>query len=777
MKTHRRSAAVLVAMLTLAMVLTATRAIAAEPAALPQFTIGQSLESALAALNSNGHRITFSTALVHSGMRLTALPDAENLEQVLRQLLAPWELLAEPMPGGGYRVVRAPPTVRTRTEGTVLLDEVNVTASRFGLMDVDQATPLYLDRMQIAALPHIADDALRALRVLPGVSGGDFSARLHLRGGRRDEVALRLDGAEIHDPFHLRELDGPIGILDTNLVQHVDVTTGGLTADFGDRMSGLVDIAIRTPQASDEYRHAVGASFVTTFARTSGRYAADRGYYLLSARRGYLDLVLKRVQDDDEELAPRYSDIVVKAGYALGERTTLMANALIGRDDMTMITEDDEETSAGQAETAHLWLTLDHEFTSGVRVRSIAAVGDDRQDRDATNYDPTKLVADLDMTRKLRFATLRQDWTWQPTDLHLFRIGVSSTRYKADFDYTLQSLITDPLITGGGAPIDNSHRSDLGVRTTELGAYAAWRTRLGDGLFSELGLRYDRYGGDLTASRTSPRFNVVYDPGGSRQYRLALSRIHQPQRADELQVEDGVTQLLVPERADQLSFGITQRFGDTTVLQVDAYIKRYEDPRPRFENLLASTQLISEAEPDRVRIEPTAARAQGIELSLRARPTQRTNVFASYVYSKTEDEEEDGWHPRPWDQPHALTAGLSWAGDKWRVSATGNWHTGWPTTPVSIVESEGSAVARPGRRNSARFDSFSRIDLRASRSRRFDSGTLTWYVEVYNLFNTKNRCCIHAFHVERSPAGALVFVPEYDNWLPILPSFGIQYEF
>ena len=112
-------------------------------------------------------------------------------------------------------------------------------------------------------MPHLADDAVRMLKVLPGVTGGDFSAALNIRGGRREEAMLTVDGAEIHNGFHFRDIDGALSVLDTNLVEGIDFITGGMTADYGDYMSGVVGLQSRRPSPDDEYRNGVGISFVS----------------------------------------------------------------------------------------------------------------------------------------------------------------------------------------------------------------------------------------------------------------------------------------------------------------------------------------------------------------------------------------------------------------------------------------------------------------------------------------------------------------------------------
>ena len=109
------------------------------------------------------------------------------------------------------------------------------------------ASETFLDRADVQRMPHLADDAVRMLKVLPGVTGGDFSAALNIRGGRREEALLTIDGAEIHNAFHFRDLDGALSVLDTHLVQGIDFITGGMTAEYGDYMSGVVGLQSRRP--------------------------------------------------------------------------------------------------------------------------------------------------------------------------------------------------------------------------------------------------------------------------------------------------------------------------------------------------------------------------------------------------------------------------------------------------------------------------------------------------------------------------------------------------
>lgn len=75
----------------------------------------------------------------------------------------------------------------------------------------------------------------------------DENGALHLRGGRQDEVAYYIDGILVQDP-----LQGGFGTnLDVNIIQELSVMTGGFNAEYGDAMSGVINIT--TKEGSKAY--------------------------------------------------------------------------------------------------------------------------------------------------------------------------------------------------------------------------------------------------------------------------------------------------------------------------------------------------------------------------------------------------------------------------------------------------------------------------------------------------------------------------------------------
>ncbi|HTU65691.1 MAG TPA: TonB-dependent receptor [Steroidobacteraceae bacterium] len=753
---------------------------------------GDPLDTVLAALNARGYHIVYSSALVRPEMTLRALPAAGDLDGWLREALAPWKLRAVRAANGDWLIAsdtaaspaapaapRAPATTDTGADDLATID---VTATRRQLA-VAGSSQAFLDRKAVEQLPHLADDALRMLKVLPGVTGGDFSAALNVRGGRREEARLTIDGAEIHNAFHFRDIDGAFSVLDTHLVESVDFVTGGMTADVGDYMSASVGLQTRRPTAQDEYRSGVGISFVSAYGRTSGTFADERGDWVVSARRGFLDVLTERVVEDDEQLTPRYSDAFAAVGYEFSEHTSIDARFLLSDDDLKFITEDDADDidSAGKGHSVHAWLTLDHDFTDALRSTTLLSVATVEQSRDAAGSEDRRTGA-VFSDDEFRFYDLKQDWSWAVGDSQLPRWGFDVGKQTGDYDYSLFSRITDPLISP--VPIETSYATRESVELRKTGVYGAWRSRVTPQVTGEIGARWDRYdyGNGLEFDVVSPRVNAVFALGDAGELRAAWGVMHQPQAVNELQVEDDVTTFFRPERVAQAVVGYTHRFGHGISARFDLYHKTYGDLRPRFENALDPVQLIPEGSTDRVRIDAPEARARGVEITVRREAERGLAGWVSLSLASAQDHVGDDWIARTWDQRETLAFGGSWTGAQWTASLAGLIHDGTPTTSLGIESTQApdgswDVQGVVGPRNGERLAPYARLDLRLSREVRLTSSKVSLYLEITNLLNRKNECCVENYRVVQGRDGRPVFDQDRTYWLPLLPSLGVQVEF
>jgi outer membrane receptor protein involved in Fe transport len=316
-----------------------------------------------------------------------------------------------------------------------------------------------------------------------------------------------------------------------------------------------------------------------------------------------------------------------------------------------------------------------------------------------------------------------------------------------------------------------------------IGLYVTDKLRLTDRLTFEAGARWDRqtYIATGSDSQVSPRFHALYRLGEKTDLRASWGRFYQPQEIQDLQVADGVRRFFPAQRADHSILSVQHRFARGLTLRGEAFWKSFERLRPRFENLFDPLALLPELEPDRVRVDPENAVSRGIELMITRDAGDTLGWWASYAYSKVTDDIGGRDVPRNWDQRHSVQGGVSWIGEKWDFALAAIWRSGWPTTelllePMQAGVDEDDVETRFGVRNSGRLGSFSNIDLRINRRFELPHGRLNAFVEVTNVFNSSNPCCVE-YDLEIDDAGNPMLLRGEDDWLPLLPSIGVLYEF
>ena len=128
---------------------------------------------------------------------------------------------------------------------TVTLENVTVNAEREEQKKSVNTGVIKLTSKSINKLPSIGGepDIAQFLQVLPGVVfPGDQGGQLYIRGGAPIHNKVLLDGMTIYSPFHSI---GFFSVFDTDLIKKVDVYTGGFGAQYGGRISSIMDIQTR----------------------------------------------------------------------------------------------------------------------------------------------------------------------------------------------------------------------------------------------------------------------------------------------------------------------------------------------------------------------------------------------------------------------------------------------------------------------------------------------------------------------------------------------------
>jgi hypothetical protein len=678
----------------------------------------------------------------------------------------------------------------TMEEAYPELEEIVVSASH-SVFKTSATRTATLDREMVEALPHFGNDLFRVMGYLPGVVSNDTSAGFGVRGSLPREVMVQFDGVELYEPFHLKDFSGPVSIVDPEVAGAMELTTGGVTSEYGNRSAGLLDIESMEP---DEAWHSMGLSLSSAWLSSTGRFADDKAGYVFSARRGYLDLLLDLVpQDDDDDEEgdtnpdPTYYDIYGKFGYRLNSLHEITFNVLTSSDSMKWDeseSEDDTQLMDSSYGNSYAWIRHEGAFVSGVVFDTVLSLGRVDQERwfFETEYGTTSDVSD---DRKVDLWGVKQDWHYDFSNNQMFKWGFEFRQLKARYDYenSFESVVSIP--DDRFLPPSGAYEYEDTFSGEEYAAYVSDRIRIFEPLVAEIGLRWDRL--TLTdEDLVSPRLNAVCDLKGMGQFHLGLGYYYQSHRPSELDVQDQETAFYEAEKAEQVSFGYEKRFFDTYQFRADAYVKYIGNPRPRYENVLDPfNDENPEAAPDRVRLDIDETTARGLEMTLSQQTHPKWNWSLYYSFSSVRDKIDGVSYKRSTDQPHTFVASATWRpGTRWNLTAVWNYHTGWPSTEVTgeVVElPDGSVEIVPvvGKFYDKRHSSYHRLDLRFSYLKPLKKSTLTFFMDIQNVYNRENVRGIiltEDSFVMRSD-GTVALNPEEQTWLGIIPSFGVKWEF
>ncbi len=769
------------ATLSLVLLLASFPATAGEPAGLR----GTTLTQAIAALEQRGLLVIYSTDLVKPWMRVASEPTTVEPGRMLSEILAPFNLSARAGPNGVLIIVRItaaqlvePATAayrdRNAQDGLTALpavEKIVVTARPYELIRGIGVPSVSLSSADIANLPDLGDDALRAVGRLPGTTANGLSAETHIRGGEASETLVRFDGLRLYNPFHLRDFQSVFSAVDPSVISSADVYTGGLPANYGDRMSGVIDITSLTPPGP-RY-HELSLSLFNASALSSGGFANGKGTWLGAVRRSNLDVWYHAFSH--ESGTPTYVDGFGKLSYPLGENTRLTASTLYIADDVTLAAENGDEQAKAEFADGYAWLRLDRQIGQSLSGSVWLSHTRLASHRDGSSVQSGVSVGSLDDNRRFLIDAVQTEWSWRAADRWLLQFGGEAARAEGHYDFRdaaeLAILFDVPGADDRQTRLNNIQIEPRGSRSA---LYASARFSATPRLTADLGLRWDRQTLDPTRSDPwSPRLGLRYRLGGATDLCVSWARAYQSQNIDELQVSDGVSNFFRPQRTDQLVIGFERQFQNGIALRAEGYEKRIANPRPRFENLLNSLTLLPELKPDRVLIAPARARARGLELLLRYKDPGALTWWFGYSWSSANDEIDGRDVPRSWDQAQAVSAGINWTRNKWDASLALIYRSGWPTTRVTLDASGPTPVAVAGQRNATRLHFFSSADLRVSRRFDLNRSSLSMFFEVSNVLGRANQCCT-AYEIDEETR---LLDLEPRNYLPLVPSVGVLWQF
>ena len=207
------------------------------------------------------------------------------------------------------------------SESSIQLNTVQLSAERQEAKTSVNTSVIKLTSKSLKKLPSIGGDPdiAQYLQVLPGVVfTGDQGGQLYIRGGAPIHNVVLLDGMILYNAFHSI---GLFSVFDTDVIKTADVYTGGFNAEYGGRISSVVDIKTRDGNkkrlAGKVAASTFGSKLLLEGPLFKQKENGSSSSFILSSKTSYVDRTSKTLYSyiSDEGLPYSFLDIYGKASF------------------------------------------------------------------------------------------------------------------------------------------------------------------------------------------------------------------------------------------------------------------------------------------------------------------------------------------------------------------------------------------------------------------------------------------------------------------------------
>jgi hypothetical protein len=633
------------------------------------------------------------------------------------------------------------------------LQEVEIKASDRKNENV-RSPQMGLDKINMQDLNNVPvlfgeKDVLKVIQLLPGVkSGGEGNTGFFVRGGAADQNLILLDEATVYNSSHLL---GFFSTFNADAIKDVSLYKGGMPAQYGGRLSSVLDVKMQDGN-NQKFGLEGGLGLIASRIKAEGPIVKDKSSFMFSARRTYIDFLLKASPDSSlKGNTLNFYDINAKVNFKFNDKNTLFLSGYFGQDNIGI-----KDLFANEWGNTTATARLNHVFNSRLFSNTSFIFNKYNYAVELLDENNTAKVTSL-----IRDLNLKEDLQYFGNK-HIIRFGGQATHHR---------IAPSDITTSGNSsinPLSIENRYGL-----EIAAYVSDEWTVTDKINLLYGVRLSTFSllgpgtintysntGDITSTTQykkgdfvksymypEPRLSVSYSLTEENAVKASYNRntqnIHILTNANASSPTDQYimsSNNIKPEIADQVALGYFRNAKDNTYeLSAEVYYKwlqnqiDYKDGAELIANSDVESELLY-----------GTGRAYGLELY--AKKTKgRLTGWISYTLAKTERQfdgiNNGNYFPAKQDRTHDLSlVGMYNVSQRWTLSANYIYSTGNAVTyPAGKYNVGGLTTYYYTNRNANRMPYTSRLDLsatlKAKETKRFRS---SWSFGLYNALNRKN---------------------------------------
>jgi hypothetical protein len=745
----------------------------------------------------NGEPIIF-TNVVLKGTSIGAATDVNGFYSITKVPAGNYTLRVTSL---GYDTLEMPVVVKG---GDIITKQLYVSKSSINLKTIDitgdkqekqtevKVSVTKVTPKEIQQIPTVGGEAdiAQYLQVLPGVIfTGDQGGQLYIRGGSPVQNMVLLDGMVIYNPFHSI---GLFSVFDTDIIKNADVYTGGYNAEYGGRISSVMDI-----KTKDGNKSRLGGKFSTS---TFGAKAMLEGplkkrneedpnsgssSFILSYKNSYLDQSSKLLYSyaDEAGLPFSFNDLYGKVSLNAANGSKASFFGFNFNDKVKYRNAADIQwNSYGFGSNFLMIPSSSSLLVEGHVAYSNYTIGIEEQGQaprssevDGFNlgFDFTYFIKESELKYGIEVIGLKTDFQYQNTLGRTIQQEQNTTEFAiyAKYRYVLGKLVIDPGFRAHYfASLNNiSPEPRLGMK---YNINDDVRLKFAGGMYAQnlISANSDRdvvnlFYGFLSGSDNLP--STFMDKNGNEQNIRNSHRL---------------------QKANHLILGVEYDITNNLEINVETYLKQFTRLTEINRNKLFDDNAANIEQPDALKknFAIETGTAKGVDVVLKY---DKRQFYVWAVYSLGFVDRWDGTQLyRPiFDRRHNvnLTASYTFGKDlSWELNGRWNYGSGFPFTPTAgfyeniaftpgqggingdYISTNGNININYGDLNSKRLPDFHRMDITIKKGFEFKNDTkLELNAGVTNMYNRQNIFYFDRVRYERV------------DQLPFLPSFGANYTF
>ncbi len=676
-----------------------------------------------------------------------------------------------------------------------IISDVTVTSSRKRDNNVKTAQmgKFELSVNTAKALPAFLGevDILKTLQLLPGVrNAGEGNAGFYVRGGGPDQNLILLDDAVVYNTGHLF---GFFSIFNADAIKNVTLIKGGMPAQYGGRLSSVVDIAMKEGNQHTTQVDA-GIGLIASRFSIQGPLKKDKASYMISARRTYVDALAKPfIKKSSAYYGSGYYfyDLNAKVNYQVSEKDKLYLSGYFGRDKFNFNNAKrsfNTEIPWGNSTATFRW---NHIFNKKLFSNTTLVYNDYR-----FSLDGKQNSFHINLSSGIKDLTAKTDIDFYPSPEHKLKAGLqytyhtflpnilsgnqdsvnftpnnSTKKYAREYAFYVQDDWTlSPVLT-----------VNMGVRYSlfqQVGAYTYYQRDANgnktDSVVYGAGQKVKSYGG------LEPRITFRYSLDKNSSVKAGITRnlqyIHLVTNAGSTLPTDlwvPSTIRVQPQDSWQYAIGYFRNFKEGMFeTSVEAY---YKTMAHQIEYKEGYTPSLKDPEEEFVFGKGWSYGTEWFVNKVKGRFTGWIGYTLSWTWRKFPDLNSGEKYPSRYDRRHDLSVvGSYQLTGKWKLSSIFVYGTGNATSlPERFYFINGVLTQEYSRINAYRMKAYHRLDVSATytpKPKKQRKYTSNWVFSIYNLYSRLNPYFIYYDQEGTASAGTLKVTAKQVSLFPVIPS-------